>query len=141
MSILIKQLSLETTAPREKVWKIWADVAHWDAWDSEIEYARLDGPFMLGQTGELKPKGGPKAKTKIIAFSSGESYSDVTKMPLANIRFDHRVEDHGKTRIVTHTISMSGPLGFLFAKLLGKNLAEGLQRSLPRLVALAEAHA
>jgi hypothetical protein len=138
MAKIIKELTLPTSASRAAIWQLWSDVPNWNKWDSEIEYAKLDGKFELGQTGEMKPKGGPKAKTKIIELTELQSFSDVTNLPLAKLRFDHKMEEQAGQILVTHTISISGPLGFFFAKLLSKNLVNGLEAALPRLIALAE---
>lgn len=140
MPIIIKEMTAKTKASRGAVWKVWSDVANWNRWDQEIESARINGDFILGQTGELKPKGGPKAKTKIIELTPLRSFSDQTDLPLAKLRFDHRMDEIDGSLQITHKISVSGPLGFLFSKILGKNLKRGLERALPKLIELAESH-
>ena len=52
--------SLSSTAPPAAFFARWADMASWSEWNSDTEWVRLDGDFVEGATGALKPKGGPK---------------------------------------------------------------------------------
>jgi hypothetical protein len=138
MSRLINEITIKTKASKESVWKIWSDVPNWNKWDKEVEFSILDGEFMLGQTGILKPKKGPRTKIKVTEFTPFKSFSTTSNLPLAELRFDHYLSERQSWLYITHKISISGPLGFLFARLLGKNLAKGLEKSLQNLVKIAE---
>jgi hypothetical protein len=52
----------KTTATKERIWKLWSDVPHWNTWDKEVETSELFGEFKAGTKGVLKPAGGPKTK-------------------------------------------------------------------------------
>lgn len=34
--------TLKTSAPPERIWEIWTDVAHWSKWDSELPLCSLN---------------------------------------------------------------------------------------------------
>ena len=51
--------AVSTAAPAD-FFAVWADMATWPEWNADTEWVRLDGPFVEGATGTLKPKGGPK---------------------------------------------------------------------------------
>ena len=140
MPILIKEHSAKTTVSPQTIWRFWSDVDHWNTWDSDIEWSKSDGPFQLGQTGKLKPKGGPVVKTKITECTPNKSFSDSSKLFLATIHFDHSIEQTKDGNIIKTKIMMAGPLAWLFAKLMGKSLAAGLEPSIRNLIAQAEAY-
>jgi hypothetical protein len=52
-SVAVIELKRETTATREQIWELWADVPNRTMWDRDLEYAKLDGPFRTGSTGEV----------------------------------------------------------------------------------------
>jgi hypothetical protein len=56
-SVPVIEVTRETTATRERVWELWADVPNRTGWDRDLEYAKLDGPFRTGSTGEVKLEG------------------------------------------------------------------------------------
>lgn len=47
-----------------QIWQVWADVNNWHLWDTDIEYAHLDGPFAKDSAFSLKPKGGQELLLK-----------------------------------------------------------------------------
>lgn len=140
MPIVVKELTVKTKASPESIWRLWSDVSRWGDWDDEVASARLYGDFILSQIGDIKPKNGPIAKMKIVELTILQSFSTTTKLPFARMRFDHAMEKRDDRLSVTHRIVLSGPLGFFFACVLGKNLAKGLESALPKLISIAEAY-
>ena len=57
--------TLQTTAPAERIWQLWTDVAGWPRWDTALVAARLDGPFVCGARGRLQSKGSPESTFNI----------------------------------------------------------------------------
>ncbi|RJO79899.1 hypothetical protein D5S18_01110 [Nocardia panacis] len=114
----------------------WADMGTWHEWNLDTEWARLDGPFAEGSTGVLKPKGGPRTKFVITKLTDDE-FIDVSKLPGARLIFAHRVETAGEHTTVTVTVTMEGPLAFLWARILGGDIAKTLQHDLDGLVEAA----
>lgn len=138
MCMLIVEHTVETTAPASAVWQIWQDVAHWNTWDHGIEFATSDGPFIAGTTGTLKPKEGPLVQTKLTRVEPMKLFIDEAVLPLARIIITHFLtESAGKTQ-VTHRIEMKGPLSFLFARLIGKDMKKNLPKEMLAMVKKAE---
>ena len=118
----------------------WADMATWPEWNLDTEWVRLDGPFAEGATGVLKPKGGPKVPFIVEKLVPGQEFNDVSRLVGARLGFRHLVTsspDGGCT--VRVTVSMTGPLTFLWKAILGKGLASSVQPDLDRLARTAEA--
>ena len=60
------EINRQTTAKKEQVWKLWADVDNWNSWDSTVGSSKLHGDFSIGAKGVVKPVGGSKYKFEII---------------------------------------------------------------------------
>src|SRR4051812_46176577 len=76
---------------KEKIWKVWQDVNRWHLWDTDIEFARLDSPFAAGSTFQLKPKGGPKVKIRLVEVEPERAFTDVTVFPFARMYGIHEM--------------------------------------------------
>jgi hypothetical protein len=50
--------SVETTASREDVWRVWADVSRWPEWNADLERAELAGSFAVGSRITMTPQEG-----------------------------------------------------------------------------------
>lgn len=105
------ECSAETMGPRAAVWALSSDPTRWSEFDPGIAWARLDGPFVAGARGELKPKGGPRSAFEIAGADPERSFVGTGKLPLARLRLEHELSDagDGRTRI-THRIRLTGPL-------------------------------
>jgi len=112
----------------------------WPDWDAAVSWSRLDGPFAVGTTGELKPKGGPKVRFTIETLEPESEFTDVSLMPGARLRIRHLVgvDDDGLTRVDVE-VSLDGPLAWLWRRLLGRGIATSTPEGLAQLVVLAEA--
>ena len=127
---------------RRQVWAVWADLPNWPTWDTAAAWVRPDAtgptatPMAVGQTYVLQPRRGPKARGTITEATPGRSFADVTRLPLCSLAFDHTVVDlpaGGGVR-VTHRVSLSGPLTFLFRPLLGRRIAAGIPAVMDNLI-------
>lgn len=90
----------------------WADVDTWPEWNSDIDWVRLDGPFVSGATGTLEPKGGPAVTFVIERLVPDREFVDVSKLIGARLT--------------------------LWTKVLGADLVKAAQPDLDSLVAAAE---
>ena len=136
--MLIIKHTVTTTASPAAIWRIWEDVANWNTWDHGIEYSSIDGPFVTGTKGTLKPKGGPLVHTKLTHVVPMKGFVDESKLLLAKIIVSHELrESNGKTE-VTHRIDMTGPLAFLFAYLIGRTMKKNLSQEMQAMVKKAE---
>lgn len=132
------EASATTEAPPEAIWRLWADVDNWKEWDPGVEDSSIDGPFVEGTRCGLKPKGGPKVMSVLTDVRFDEGFSDHTRLPLANLDFFHWVKRVGGETRVTHRVEISGPLSFVFARLMGRGMEKGLPETVRNLARLAE---
>ncbi|MFF0456802.1 hypothetical protein [Nocardia africana] len=129
--------AVSTAAPAD-FFTVWADMATWPEWNADTEWVRLDGPFVEGATGALKPKGGPKVGF-VVEKLTGDEFVDVSRLFGARLIFAHRVVETTAGTEVSVTISMTGPLRRLWSALMGGGLADSVHRDLAALVETAEA--
>lgn len=138
--MLIAEHTMISSAPPANIWKLWADVASWNEWDQDIEYARLEGEFQAGAKGVLKPRSGPRVAFTIAELAQGVSFTSISSLPLTRLRFAHHlVPMPGGGCKVTHRIEMSGMLAFLFGRLLGPGMKSSLPQAMDRLNQSAQA--
>lgn len=127
-----------STAPASAFFARWIDHNTWGQWSPDTEWVRVTGPVVLGATGVIKPTGGPKTRFTISALDADREYTDTSYLPGARLVFQHLVAlEDGVTRLDV-AVSMSGPLAWLWAKVMGGGFRESTQADLDRLVALVE---
>jgi len=123
-----------SSASPQAVWALWADTAEWPRWNPTIADVSLDGPFAEGTTGTLKPAHGPKAKMVLRDVRPSAGFTDVARLPGAQMRVEHEVADapEGGSRVTERAV-LRGPLARLWSLLLGRQLrrdmAAGAQAS------------
>jgi hypothetical protein len=116
----------------------WADMATWPEWNLDTEWVRLDGPFIEGATGELKPKGGPKVRFVVERLVDGEEFTDVSRLLGARLTFRHLVSRRVGRTTVSVEVSLTGPLAPLWRLVLAGGIRASLRPDLERLVQRAE---
>lgn len=127
-----------TSADPVQIWARYADPSRWSEWDHDVRRASLDGPFAQGSTGTLTPASGPTTKFRVTELVEGRVFVDESRLPGATMTFGHELSaGPDGTTVLTHTITISGPLSGLFGRLVGRRLAAGLLESMRRLAALA----
>jgi hypothetical protein len=131
--------SISSTAPPAAFFTRWADMASWSEWNSDTEWVRLDGEFVQGATGALKPKGGPKVTFVVERLVPDREFVDVSRLFGARLTFAHLVDrrtDGGSD--VDVTVSISGPLARAWMLVLGKGIRTSAQADLEALARAAE---
>lgn len=136
--MLIIKHTVETTASPATIWKIWQDVSNWNTWDHGIEFSTINGPFQVGTTGTLKPKGGPLVHTTLTQVEPMKMFVDEAKLPLTRIIVSHSLTESGGKTYVTHHIEMQGLLSFIFAFLIGRNMKKNLPQEMMAMIRKAE---
>ncbi len=126
----------------EQIWQVWSDVNHWHEWDLGIEYAKTQDPFEVGCRFVLKPKGGPKVTTEIIKCEPNRTFTDLTCFPFAKMYGLHEVTEvePGRIRLKT-TMTVTGPLSFLWRKLVAQKIANDLPQDTEKIIACARKRA
>ncbi|MHB8140734.1 MAG: SRPBCC family protein [Vulcanimicrobiaceae bacterium] len=118
----------------EEVWKLWTDVNRWHTWQPGIEYAKLDGEFKVGNTFQLKPKGGSRVSIQIVKVESGRQFTDLTRFPGARMFGCHEFIPHGDELEIRTTMNIEGFLSFLWRKIVAENVADGMAEQTEALI-------
>lgn len=137
----LAQTTQTTKATPADIFQLWADVNSWAEYDHGIEWAKLTDTFGAGGHYMLKPKGGPKVKAKILVADANSRFIDESQLPGAKLKFDHELSAQNGVTTVKLTMTISGPLSFIWAKILGKNQQSDLEASTANLIAKAEGKA
>lgn len=124
--------------PPATVFAIYTEVDGWNRWDPDTRSARLDGPFAVGTRGVLAPTQGFPVKMTLTEVAPDRSFTVTCQAPLCTMRFDHELTPDGPDVIVVHRVSFSGPLAWLFARLVGARIRLGLPVTMQSLKRFAE---
>ncbi|NIG54142.1 SRPBCC family protein [Chitinophaga sp. Cy-1792] len=122
---------------KEQLWHLYADVNSWPTWDDGLEATTLNGPFEAGNYFMLKPKGGPKVKVLLSEVKPYQRFTDITLFPLAKMYDEHIFEETPEGLRITNRLTVKGLLGFLWVKLVAKQLADSLPEDMNRKIAAA----
>ena len=109
-----------------QLWKLFSDVNNWHTWDGGLEFARLEGQFEKGNYFTLRPKGGPTVKVYLLETQPDTHFLDVTRFPLARMYDSHTFTTTPEGLRITNTITVKGPLGFLWRKLVAQKIADSM---------------
>ena len=121
----------------EKIWKVWTDVNRWNEWQDDLEFARLDGEFREGASFSLRPKGGPNVKVQLVKVEANVNFTDLTRFPLAQMTGAHDLIRRGNELEVRTTMTVTGPLAFLWSRLVAKGIVAALPKQTQALIARA----
>lgn len=111
---------------KEQLWKLFADVNNWHTWDTGIEYAQIEGQFEKGSFFTMKPLKAPKVKIELVETTPNQSFTDLTRFPLAKMWGSHTFEETPQGLKITVTMSVKGLLSFLWVKLVAQGIVDGL---------------
>lgn len=120
------------------IWRLWTAINDWPQWHSDLEYCRLSGEFAVGNHFILKPKGGPAVKIDLVDIKPGEAFMDCTRFWGAKMFDTHRLEVKGSGVVLSNTLVVTGPLRWLWIKLVAKNVADTVPDEMQALVRLAQ---
>jgi uncharacterized protein YndB with AHSA1/START domain len=118
----------------EQVWKVWTDINQWHSWQGDIDYAKLEGDFKVGNSFLLKPKGGPKVRIELIRVEPNKVFTDLTRFPLARMYGSHEFIHHGDELEIKTTMSIEGGLAWLWRKIVAEDVANGMSEQTERLI-------
>ena len=122
---------------REDIWRIWIDVNNWSKWHDDLDYCRIDGDFVVGNHFMLKPKGVSAVKIVLTEIKEGYSFTDCTSFFGAKMYDTHAVEETTDGLKLTNTLIVTGPLKWLWIKLVAQNVADSVHAEMESLVRLA----
>lgn len=122
---------------KETIWHLWIDVNNWPKWHEDLDYCKMEGAFEVGNHFVLKPKGKPPVKIDIAEIEEGLKFTDCTKFFGAKMYDTHAMEETKEGLRLTNTIVVTGPLKWLWIKLVAQNVANSVPEETEILVKLA----
>ncbi len=123
---------------KEDIWRLWVDVNNWPRWDKELEYCKMEEAFLEGSHFILKPKGALKVKITLSEVVINKKFTDYCNFFGATMHDAHELEETSNGLRITNTITVTGLLGFLWVKLVAKNVANAVPQQMDALVNLAK---
>lgn len=130
----------ETTSARPaQLWARYAEPETWPEWDHQVARVTVQGPLAVGGRGTLHPVKGPATGFLFTEVTPEVSFTDESRLPLARLRFTHRIEPTSVGSRFTHSVTISGPLAPLFARVIGRGVVAGLPAAMQALARRAEA--
>lgn len=121
----------------QQLWQLFADVNNWHTWDDGVEFASIEGKFEQGNHFILKPKNGPKVKIELVETIPARKFTDLTRFPLAKMWGEHLFEETPEGLRMTTTMTVKGPLSFLWVKLVAADIVKGLPADMEAQIAKA----
>ncbi len=143
----LAESTVETSAPPEAVWAVWADPTLRPQWHPRLIAATLDGPLVPGTRGSWKPDRARAVDVEVISADAPRRLSFAGTHGhgprLAQGHYEHEVEPlpGGGSRI-THRMSLSGALALPLSLTLGRMLGvSATQEAVAAVAKLAEERA
>jgi hypothetical protein len=133
------EYSAETTASREELWRLWADVDNWGDWNADIETIELQGPFAEGSLIAMTPAGQETVHLRLAQVSEPELFVDEAVIGGATFRTTHRLErlNCGRVR-VSYRMEITGPQADELGPELGPAITSDFPDTVASLIARAE---
>ena len=132
------EYSHPTNARPDAIWRLWSDVASWPDWDVDLEVVTLDGEFVAGSHGTLKPRGMEVFPFVLTRAEPGRGYSDETPLDGAVLRFDHDLERTDNGALIRQRVTVEGPAANEYFDQLAANIILDIPAALARLAQRAE---
>jgi Polyketide cyclase / dehydrase and lipid transport len=132
--------AVETSATPEAVWRLWADVPSWGEWNGDVERIELHGPFAVGSTILMTPKGEDPVRLELTEVDDPTSFVDEADGGEFVVRTHHLAEplEDGRTRI-TYRMEIAGPAADTVGPEIGPRISGDFPQTLAALAARAEA--
>jgi hypothetical protein len=121
---------------KEDVWRLWADVNNWKKWHGDLDSCTMEGPFEAGNHFMLKPKGIKAIKIVLTEVEEGYKFTDCTTFFGAKMYDTHAIEETPEGLKFTNTLAVTGPLKWLWIKLVAQNVANTVPEEIEALVKL-----
>ena len=144
--------SVTATVDPSIVWERWTEPEYWPQDDPSILRAKRNGPLAKGAVGVLRWKKGGRSTYRIVEVDrSALRFVTEIKLPLATAtcaRELTRPEVEGSdaegavdvdpdARVLTHRITIKGPLAKVWDRFIGRPMAAELPKVLDNIIAAA----
>lgn len=122
---------------KQDIWRIWTDVNNWPTWHGDLDYCKIEGPFEVGNYFMLKPKGMNAVKIRLTEISDGQHFTDCTTFWGAKMFDTHSMEETTEGLKLSNKLVVTGPLKWLWIKLVAEHVANTTSLEMESLVKLA----
>lgn len=122
---------------KEKIWQLWTDINNWPSWHGDLDYCKLEGKFEVGNHFMLKPKGVKAVKIVLTEIIPGQSFTDCTNFFGAKMYDTHSLEETPEGLKLSNKLVVTGPLSWLWIKLVAQNVADTVPEETEALIKLA----
>jgi hypothetical protein len=130
----------ETSSAPEEIWRLWADVPDWPAWNSDIERIELVGPFAAGSRILMTPIGQEPVELRIAEAVEPERFVDEAELGEIVVRTIHRIQRLAGERVrITYRMEITGPAADTLGPQIGPEISGDFPQTLAALVERAEA--
>lgn len=125
---------------KEDIWRIWTDINNWPTWHGDLDYCKFEGEFKVGNHFMLKPKGVKPVKIVLTEIHEGTSFTDCTTFFGAKMYDTHSLEETADGLLLSNKLVVTGPLSWLWIKLVAQHVADTVADEMDALVNLAKKH-
>ena len=122
---------------KEEIWRIWTDVNNWPKWHGDLDYCKMEDSFVVGKHFILKPKGVRPVKIIITEIDEGNKFTDCTSFFGAKMYDTHALEETPNGLQLTNILVVTGPLKWLWIKLVAQDVANTVPDEMEALIELA----
>lgn len=127
----------QTDLPVESIWPVLGRIQDWPKVDNRVAYVRINEAPAAGVVFRLKPFKTPELKMQIVKFEPPFLYSDLCRLPGAQVYFSHQLSKTGKETLIRASIEIDGPLTKFWVAVFGDKFAAGLHEQTERLLIVA----
>jgi len=132
--------SRQTRASADSIWRLWSDTQSWQEWNPNVKRMDMNGPFANGTTGVMHTPAGQAHQIRLLNIRPGQSFDLETQaIPLTQFTFHCEVLPTAAGSTISQTLTMTGPLAFVFSPLAGERIADSFALLLKGLSDKAEA--
>jgi hypothetical protein len=126
-----------TGVTKEQIWKLWIDVNNWTRWHGDLDSCTMEGEFKVGNHFMLKPQGVSPVKIILTEVNPYHSFTDCTEFFGAKMYDTHAMEETPEGLVISHKVVVTGPLGWIWVKLVAQGVAADVPHEVDALVDLA----
>ena len=123
---------------REQVWSNLTNINQWPTWHGDLDYCQLQGAFEAGASFILKPKKMRPVTIRITEVNEGRSFTDCTTFFGAKMYDTHTLEETPTGLMLTNTMIVTGPLRWLWIKLVAQYVANTIPEEMDALIRLTK---
>jgi hypothetical protein len=120
------------------VWALWSDVGSWPIWSQDVEWSKLDGLFLVGSKGTIKPKDWPASTFTITQIEEGKNFTTESFLPKIKMNFSYKMSTEGDLVHLIHRITVSGLLAPILWLMLRNKMKKSLEKNIKNLATRVE---